>query len=62
MKNFLIVIPVYNDWDNLNKLLKKINIIAKKNSFIFSILVINDFSNISPKINFKKNKNLNKIS
>ena len=30
MKNFLIVIPVYNDWDNLNKLLKKINIIAKK--------------------------------
>ena len=62
MKNFLIVIPVYNDWDNLNKLLKKINIIAKKNSFKFSILVINDFSNISPKINFKKNKNLNKIS
>ena len=29
MKNFLIVIPVYNDWDNLNKLLKKINIIAE---------------------------------
>ena len=43
MKNFLIVIPVYNDWENLNKLLKKINIIAKKNGFIFSILVINDF-------------------
>ena len=56
MKNFLIVIPVYNDWNNLNKLLKKINIIAKKNGFIFSILVINDFSNVRPKISFKKSR------
>jgi len=44
MKNFTIAIPVFNDWDNLNRLLKKINLIAKKNSFEFNILIINDFS------------------
>ena len=46
MKNFTIAIPVFNDWDNLNRLLKKINLIAKKNSFEFNILIINDFSGI----------------
>ena len=61
MKNFTIVIPVFNDWDNLNRLLKKINLIAKKNSFKFNILVTNDFSTIKPKIKFKKNIYIKKL-
>ena len=61
MKNFIIAIPVFNDWNNLNRLIKKINLIAKKNSFRFNILVINDFSTIKPKIKLKKNIYLKKI-
>ncbi len=61
MKNFIIAIPVFNDWNNLNRLIKKINLIAKKNSFRFNILVINDFSTIKPKIKFKKNIYLKKL-
>ena len=61
MKNFTIAIPVFNDWDNLNRLLKKINLIAKKNSFEFNILIINDFSTIKQKINFKKNIYIKKL-
>ena len=61
MKNFIIAIPVFNDWNNLNRLIKKINIIAKKNSFRFNILVINDFSTIKPEIKLKKNIYLKKL-
>ena len=61
MKNFIIAIPVFNDWNNLNRLIKKINLIAKKNSFRFNILVINDFSTIKPKIKLKKNIYLKKL-
>ena len=61
MKNFVIIIPVYDDWNNLNRLLKKLNIVAKDNKFKFYILVINDFSRTKPKINFKKNKNISKL-
>ena len=45
----------------MNRLLKKINLIAKKNSFKLNILVINDFSTIKPKINFKKNIYIKKL-
>lgn len=58
MRNFVIVIPVYNDWSNLNRLLKNLNLVAKNNKLSFSILVINDFSNTKPKIEFKKNRNI----
>ena len=61
MKNFTIAIPVFNDWNNLNRLLKKINLMAKKNSFEFNILIINDFSTIKQKINFKKNIYIKKL-
>ena len=37
MKNFIILTPVYNDWENLNKLLKKINEEAEINSFEFEV-------------------------
>ena len=58
MKNFLILTPVYNDWENLNKLLKNINNHAEENNFEFEILVINDCSELNIKIDFKKTKNI----
>ena len=47
MKNFIILTPVYNDWENLNKLLKKINVEAERNNFEFEIFVVNDSSTIN---------------
>ena len=58
MKNFIILTPVYNDWENLNKLLKNINNHAEENNFEFEILVINDCSKLNIKIDFKKTKNI----
>ena len=54
MKNFIILTPVYNDWENLNKLLKKINDEAERNNFEFEIFVVNDSSTINANINFRK--------
>ena len=53
----LIIIPVYNDWKSLNKLLFKINRSLDKKG-LFRILIIDDFSTI--KMSIKKDK-LNKI-
>ena len=58
MKNFIILTPVYNDWENLNKLLKKINDEAERNNFEFEIFLINDSSTINADINFRKTKNI----
>ena len=58
MKNFIILTPVYNDWENLNKLLKKINDEAERNNYEFEVWVVNDFSKINADINFKKTKNI----
>lgn len=54
--NICILIPVYNDWASLNKLLKNINNILKKNQSILnlSIFIVND--NSSEKFSFKKIK------
>jgi len=62
MRNFVIAIPVYNDWSNLNRLLKNLSLVAKNNKLLFSILVINDFSSTKPKIKFKKNRNIIKLN
>ena len=61
MKVYTILLPVYNDWKNLDKLLSKISYIAKKNNFKFYILVVNDCSKFKPKTNLKKNKNIIKF-
>ena len=52
MKTFIILTPVYNDWENLNKLLEKINDEAERNNFEFEIFVVNDSSTINADINF----------
>ena len=51
MKTFIILTPVYNDWENLNKLLKKINDEAERNNYEFEVWVVNDFSKINGDIN-----------
>ena len=45
MKKITILIPVYNDWESLTKLLKEIDEIAEETKNLeFSCLVINDCS------------------
>ena len=51
MKKIKILIPVYNDWKSLNRLLIQINKKVKKNN-LTKILIIND--NSSQKINIQK--------
>ena len=47
MKTIIILIPVYNDWESLNKLLSKINEnIQFFNKINFECLIINDASTI----------------
>ena len=53
----VIVIPVYDDWKSLNKLLYEINGNTSTKELV-KILIINDFSKKKPQLNFKK---LNKI-
>ena len=47
MKKIIILIPVFNDWDSLTKLLNEINYtINNINNFEFNCIVINDSSTI----------------
>ena len=47
MKKFIILIPVYNDWESLKKLLSEINeSIALFNDINFECLIVNDASQI----------------
>ena len=40
-----ILIPVYNDWQSLSKLLKEINTLSISSEFEISVIVVNDASN-----------------
>ena len=49
MKKIIILIPVYNDWESLNKLLIEINEnIEFFNDINFECLIVNDASTIQP--------------
>ncbi len=62
MKKVIIIIPVYNDWESLLKLIDEINHQIKDLDFVFECLIINDCSNIKkPKIRVPKNIKLMKI-
>ena len=57
MKKIIILIPVYNDWESLNKLLSEINENIKSFSDInFECLIVNDASTIQSS-DFKKPSN-----
>ena len=45
MKKIIFLMPVYNDWESLNKLLKEIDLIIDQiDNFEFSSIIINDCS------------------
>ena len=49
MKKIIILIPVYNDWESLKKLLFEINENIKFfNDIKFECLIVNDASSIQP--------------
>ena len=51
MKKIKILIPVYNDWESVFKLLENINLEASKIDFNFSVIIVNDSSTDSkPKL------------
>ena len=52
MKKLLILLPCYNDWNNLNILIPKINKVFKGLPINYKIIIINDASNINLKLNF----------
>ena len=55
MKNIIILIPVYNDWESLKKLILEINNCIKNiDGFVFNCLIVNDASTVE---NFDLNKN-----
>ncbi len=61
MKKIIILIPVFNDWESLNKLLTEIeNIIKNFKNIEFNIIVINDASTM-PRPKIKKLLNMNSI-
>ena len=57
MKKTIILIPVYNDWESLKKLIKEINEIIKNfNDINFECLIVNDCSTIQAPEIIKPNK------
>ncbi len=44
MNNITLILPVFNDWESLNILLKNIEIVLKKTNYKFNILLIDDSS------------------
>ena len=63
MKKIILLLPVYNDWESLTKVLDEVNsIIQKIKNYEFSCLIVNDCSSVeNPKIIKPKNFNSLKI-
>ena len=61
MRKVIILIPIFNDWESLEKLISEIDeSVDGLKEYLFDCLIINDASSIeSPKL--KKPKNLNSI-
>ena len=63
MKKIILLLPVYNDWDSLFKVLNEINSVIKDiQEYQFNCIIVNDSSTIEkPKITKPKNFNSLKI-
>ena len=63
MKKVIILLPVYNDWESLSKVLEEINsVISDIQKYEFECIIVNDSSTIEkPKIIKPKNFNSLKI-
>ena len=61
MKKFIILIPVYNDWKSVFKLLENIDLQITKWDAEVSVLIVNDASTeerVSAKLNYKNLKSV----
>ena len=61
MKKIIILIPVFNDWNSLFKLLEKINFEILNLEYKFSIIIINDASTENLKQTSLKFENISQI-
>ena len=61
MKNFVVIIPSYNDWDCLNLLIPSIDKTINNYDINLSILIINDGSSIKNNLVIKNIKNINSV-
>ena len=61
MKNFKILIPVYNDWQSLSKLLNNIDNEIKNLTHKFSIIIIDDASTFDRQLEIENLSNINSI-
>ena len=61
MKKITILIPVYNDWQSVSKLLDEINTNVKGLDFEFSIIVINDASTEAQSLTVENLDNLKSV-
>ena len=61
MKKFIVLIPLFNDWQSVSKLLNQIDIQVKNWNVDVSILIVNDASTENKsglKFNFSKIKSI----
>ena len=61
MKKICILIPIYNDWESVSKLMNEINYFIKDVNAEFSIIIVNDASSIQQNINLNKKDSFKKI-
>ncbi len=61
MKKIYILIPIYNDWESVSKLLNEINYFIKDVDAEFSITIVNDASSVQQNINLNKIDSFKKI-
>ena len=61
MKKIIILVPVYNDWQSVSKLIDEININVKGLDFEFSIIVVNDASTETQSLNIQNLDNLKSV-
>ena len=61
MEKFTFLIPVFNDWDNLNILLKQIDKKISPFNDRFDVIVLNDASTIKQSIEKQKFNKINLI-
>ena len=60
--NYLFLTPLYNDWDSLRILLRKLNNELKKKEIQSEVIVVNDCSTKNEKLKKNKLKFIKKIT
>ena len=61
MKKIIILVPIYNDWQSVSKLIDEININVKDLDSEFSIIVVNDASTEAQSLNIQNLENLKSV-